>query len=281
MSNSEISSSNQERQKRSTGNVIFDLDGVMLRWVNTDLPNSGEQSAMLQELHLAQEKGLNVFALTNRPPGQMPILAYTLGVNYGYWVTESGGSIYDVHNHRAYVNPQWAEFASTKVKQLRNFLTENAGISDVPSSPNQPQFEPGMGFVKTVIIPPIGTTPQEYGEKIKEVLKLSGLEENFVVEIGKAIDIDPRGLSKSDGMRMLLEINGIDPRQTPTLFIADNKRDIPAAHVLEEAGGIVAAVGNSSPEYIQAVRDANGIVASSDTSYHSSVRQILRQFLND
>lgn len=266
-----------EAARPATNNVIFDLDGVMLRWVSAHLPNAADQAEMYGEMQRAQAEGLNVYVLTNRPPGQMAALAYNLGVDYGYWVTESGGSVYDVRNHRAYVMPEWRGFAETHVPRLRQNLQQMLGVAVAPETPTQAQFEPGMGFVKTVILPPQGMPLEVFAQSVKEALIEGGYNEQFTIHVGKAVDIDPKGLSKAKGMEAVLALNNIDPQKIPTTFVADHGRDIPAATVLFQRGGRPAAVGNSVPEYREAVARMDGIVAPEHTSYHSSVAHILRR----
>lgn len=260
--------------------VIFDIDGVLARWVNAHLPDHHHQGEMFAFLSSLKKKNVGISVLTNRPPGQMPLLAYQLGVDYGWWVAESGGTIYDVRDHRAYVVPQWQEFAKTKVPFLRSCLKEKLGVEEIPFLADKPQFEPGMGLVKTVVLPPKGMTSQDFGENfVVDVVSKSGLDDEFTVNIGKAVDIDPRGLSKGKGMAVLLKINDIDPQKTPALFIADHRRDLEAAEFLHQKGGKVAAVGNADCIYKTKIEELGGDIAPSSTSYHSSVSHLLRNFL--
>lgn len=270
---------NHEVRGRVGVNVVFDLDGVILRWVNTHLPNFRDQQAMLESVSELKKEGGRIFVLTNRPPGQMAPIAYDLGVASGYWVTESGASYYDPLNHRAYINPAWERFARERVQPLRALLSEKLDMPSAPSSPRSPQFEPGMGFVKTVLLPPEEVSLADFGSQIKTILEEAGFGDDFTVVVGKAIDVDPVGLSKADGARFLMELNGIDPTKTPTIFVADHDRDIAAADVFSQAGGEVASVGNGSANYINAVSRRGGIIAPSSTSYHSSVAYIITKFL--
>ncbi len=264
--------------------VILDLDGVIARWPTHHLPIEQEQASFFADLQNLHKNNVAISVLTNRSPSAMQILAYQLGVDYGAWITESGGSAYSVVDHKGFTLPEWTEFAETTVPECRTFLETNLGIvgrNIPPLSSNEPQFESGMGFVKTVVVPPKGVNPAEYYEGIKPVWTAFSQSNLFKVEAGKALDFDPIGLSKSVGMRHLLSLNGIDPQRTPTLFIADAKRDIDAANTLLEMGGFAGAVGNSSKDFTQAVAShPNGIVAPDTTSYHGSVTNIFQQFTN-
>jgi len=268
---------------KPTAWVIFDLDGVLIRWPQYHLPKEQEQAdffAGLQQLH-SNDVALSV--LTNRPPAAMQILAYQLGVNNGLWITESGGSVYSVSDHKAWVLPEWVLSAKKDVPESRLYLEDNLGIAGrtlLPVSNNVAQFEPGMGLVKTVIVPPNGLSSQEYYEKIFAPVWSDYQNSSlFNIEVGKAIDINPVGLSKSEGIKNLLTFNQIDPQNTPTIFIADNTRDIPAGKVLLENGGFVGAVGNASPDFKQTIADhPRGIIAPAHTSYYGSVINIFNEF---
>jgi len=279
---------NRQRDTRTEQNnpsawVIFDLDGVLIRWPQYHLPNHRDQAnffTRLQELH---ERDVSISVLTNRSPAAMQILAYQLGVDHGIWITESGGSAYSVADHKAWVLPRWVEIARKDVPRSRSYLEQTLGItgSAIPPFSNEnAQFEPGMGFVKTVIIPPYGSSPKEYyGQKLVPVWSGYGQSSQFTIEIGKAVDINPVGLSKSVGMNALLTLNRIDPQKTPTIFIADASRDIPASALLFQNHGFVGAVGNASSDFKDVVSShTRGILAPEETDYYKSVIHIFDQF---
>jgi hydroxymethylpyrimidine pyrophosphatase-like HAD family hydrolase len=258
--------------------AILDLDGVILRWVKSDLPNQDHHAQLLKSINTWQSNGLGIAVLTNRPPGAMPAIAYELGINYGTWVTESGGSLYDVNRHTQAVHPKWIPMLP-QISRLRQHISTNIFTHPQPINLNEAQFEPGMGLVKTVIIPPRNYESNQF---LQDVI-LPGLidyNNQFTFSVGKAIDIDPIGLSKSEGMETLLIANHIDPRKTPTILIADHTRDIAAAATLISHGGIVGAVGNSSADFYNFTLTSKGITAPLDTSYHSSVISIMHTFLN-
>jgi hypothetical protein len=259
--------------------VIFDLDGVLIRWVRAHLPNTQEQTEFFLLLDRLKRANVEISVLTNRPPGQLATLAYQLGVRSGLWVTESGASFYDVAEHRAYVAPSWIEFARERVLNLRIYLGKTLEIPDVPLSKAHAQFEPGMGMVKTVIIPPGEMSPSDYAENwVRPALSLGSFDQDFVAKVGKAVDVDPKDLSKEAGMALLLELNQIHPQKTPTVFIADHERDVAAARHLADLGGQVAAVGNADELFASFVEQAGGILAPKTTSYHSSATHILNVF---
>ena len=264
--------------------VIFDLDGVLIRWPKYDLPNTQSQAHFFEKLQVLHDNNVGISVLTNRPPGAVQALAYQLGVNNGYWVTESGGSVYSIAEHKSHILPQWTEYAQTHVPEARSYLEDNIGLTGYSLPPffdDEAQFEPGMGWIKTAIVPPKGIPPKEYLDKA--ILPIWSQYKNsplFTYEVGKAIDINPRGLSKAEGMKSLLDLNNIDPKKTPTIFIADATRDIPAAETLMELGGFVGAVGNASSDFKDVVsKNTHGITAPASTNYHCSVVNILNYFL--
>lgn len=263
--------------------IIFDVDGVLARWPSHDLPQEQEQAHFFSYLHTLHKEDVAFSVLTNRSPATMQVLAYQLGVNYGLWITESGGSIYSVADHKSVISPKWIDFAKQHIPSCRSFLENSLGITgrNIPVfSYDEAQFEPGMGFVKTVIVPPRGQAASDYfTNTVKSIWENYPQSSLFKVEPGKAVDIDPQGLSKSIGMIDLLESNGIDPQKTPTLFIADATRDILAATELLNKGGYVGAVGNSSTDFIEIVKNhSHGIIAPENTRYHSSIVNIFDQF---
>jgi hydroxymethylpyrimidine pyrophosphatase-like HAD family hydrolase len=260
--------------------VVLDLDGVVLRWSRFHQPNYDDQIALHHTLQAVKEANVGLSVLTNRPPGQMAALAYELGVDYGIWVTESGGSTYDVFRHQALVTPEWEEFFPV-VTKLRELLCESGIINALPTNKNQIQFEPGMGFVKTVLVVPPKLSLQDIAtKKIVPLLTNAGLIDWFQVKVGKGIDIDPKGLSKATGMEVLLSTNKINPLKTPTLWVADHDRDIDAGETLLKRGGAVAAVGNASENYLDFVHKNGGLMAPDTTSYHGSLSYLLEEFIS-
>ena len=270
----------KEIQPRFRAWMLFDLDGVILRWVHAHTPDASHQAEMLASIQRAKDAGVGIAVLTNRPPGAMPAVAYDLGIDYGIWVTEMGGSLYDVHAHKSMVAPEWIHMAP-RVRNLRLYLQDMLGIKEQPQSFDEPQFEPGMGLMKTVLIPPHGISARSYADRdLAQALSNGGFENEFSVNVGKAIDIDPMGLSKAQGMEMLISQNGIDVSHIPTIWIADHDRDIAAGQVLLHRGGMVASVGNANPSYRDFVQSSGGICAPESTSYHSSVTHIVETFLH-
>lgn len=275
----------EQEQKKPTAWVIFDLDGVLLRWPQYHLPKEEEQADFFAQLKDAHENGVAFSVLTNRSPAAMQILAYQLGVDYGIWMTESGGSAYNVSEHKGFVLPRWRDVTAYDVPHARTFLEQNlyvTGRTVPPNDSSHAQFEPGMGWVKTVIIPPHGISPQSYYEQcLLPIWSQYEYASRFKIDVGKGIDIDPIGLSKAEGMEALLALNHIDPQKTPTIFIADAPRDIAAGTVLSDKGGFVGAVGNASPDFKNSVATfPNGIIAPDSTSYYSSVTHIFNQFFS-
>ena len=258
--------------------IVFDLDGVILRWPSAHTPNHADQAAFDAMLPRIHEVGTTISILTNRPPGHMQAIAYRLGLDSGWFVTESGGSVYDVATHKASVAPQWLGFAQDQVPRLRSELVDRGLVSAAPASADVAQFEPGMGYVKTVVLPPAGISLDEYGKRIQEVADAIGPDE-FDVKVGKAIDVDPKGLSKVVGIKSVLDLNGVDPSQVPTIFIADAKRDVEAGRWLMEQGGYVGVVGNADGVFANAFRENDrAIYAPPTTEYFSSVAKILTTF---
>ena len=275
-----------ERLKPRRGHVVLDLDGVIVRWPQYDLPIQSEQAEFFACLGGLRKEGVDFSVLTNRSSAAMQMLAYQLGENNGIWSTESGATEYNVEDHQTAVLDEWVPFARHRVPVLRTFLEDNFGITGrniIPTSDvGRAQFEPGS-LVKTVVVPPPGWNAKDYFNKVMSPVWVDHREEfdDFVVEVGKGIDFDPAGLSKEKGLEHLLTANRIDPEITPVIFIADARRDCSAATYLLERGGYAGAVGNSAEEYLNLVsKHERGIVpVQPGTIYHRSVVDILNQFL--
>lgn len=271
------------------GFVIFDLDGVITGYANfikdgklqsfkPDMSAMADFSGVIAQM---RSKDIVPLVLTNRPPGQMPFYSTVLGVGEGVWVTENGGSRYDVGSHKDYVNPAFSMYANDVVPDIKARLMRELGIPRVPASTDEAQFEPGLGYVKIVVRPPKGKEAKLWAEEVALREVLHDYREVIDLELGKSVDINPKGLSKGFGMRDLIEINGIDPNKTPVMFIADAKRDRDGAHALVGSGGqvMIGAVANSQPEFLEYTATAGGLIAPEGTGYHSSASFLLREFM--
>lgn len=267
--------------------AVFDLDGVVMRMAGHHRIDPHDYAAMIDEMRHWETNGGRFSVVTNRGPAEMDAVAYFMGMDFGLhkdavWITESGGSEVNPASGKSRVAEAWKDFAAERVPELREYLVRELGVQPAPDSFDAPQFRLGQGYVKTVLLPPSGIAVAEYAAQyVNPALEAGGFAD-FKVKPGKAVDIDPAGLSKEYGMARSLEANGIDASRTPTLFIADHHRDIAAASALLERAAssntTVAAVANADQEYMDFVREQGGIVAPEDTSYHSSVAHILREF---
>lgn len=254
--------------------IVTDYDGVLGRWVHASLPDHAYQSQFYARLQEYAAQGVGFYVLTNRPAGHMSQVAYNLGVDYGWWGVESGSVLYDIEGHRQMVAPEYVDKLPL-INQLRQVLTDHL-VPKFPYDFAQPQFEPGGSLVKTVILPPAGATPGQYSQEyLQPLLQATGLDQEFEIKVGKAIDIDPKGLSKSAGLDLVLSQNNLDPKTC--VWVGDERRDIPAAVRMAELGGQVAAVGNSHENYLKTIQDLEGITASLDSAYHRSLIQIIDQ----
>ena len=133
--------------------IVFDLDGVITRKLTKHLPDIRAQQELLRVVGRAKSK-CKILVLTNRPPGQMHQFAYNFALSQGFWITESGASVFDVSTEGAYVNKSFVEYIPY-VKKLRKILRIELGVADFPRNGTKDiQFEPGMGLIKTNLILP-------------------------------------------------------------------------------------------------------------------------------
>jgi hydroxymethylpyrimidine pyrophosphatase-like HAD family hydrolase len=270
----------ETKRKQPLAFIILDLDGVIVRHPLHHTINEKDYSVMRLSFTNYLKAHGKLGVITNRPPSEMQCIAYFMGVDDGIWITESGGSAYDIRRNASKVLEQWQEYAQEKVPNLRYLLKKDLGIDSVQKSFEEAQLIAANGSVKTVIVPPDGVPVEQFAAKILiPYLQDKGLLVDFCITTSKAIDIDPRGLSKGSGIKELLKLNEIDPEKVPTLFIADHIRDIEGARKLKEMGGKIAAVGNADKIYKEYIREEGGFLAPENSEYHNSVSLLMQAFL--
>lgn len=272
------------------GVVVLDLDGVITRTVQYQTPHGPsdafvpESDAVAQFAHTIstlRQKNVLPLVLTNRPPGQMHLYTTMLGVTEGMWVTENGASLYDVVGHKAAIHPDYIHYAQHIAPNIRDVLVESCGVSAYPAGVDTAQFEPGMGYVKTVIRPPEHMTATDWVTEVNLKKHIGAYWSDISIKPGKSVDIDPAKLSKAGGMTALFVANGIDPNSIPVAFIADAQRDIDGARALLTMGSrvTIGAVGNAQKDFREFVSEIGGVLAPHETRFHSSANFIIEKFL--
>ena len=83
--------------------------------------------------------------------------------------------------------------------------------------------------------------------RVVVLLRRAGITDQVLTETGNGtLRIGPRNINKGRTFGLLAGLGAVDP--VHTLFIGDGLNDLPLAHRLRSAGGVVVAVANSVPE---------------------------------
>lgn len=249
--------------------LILDLDGVFMGTIGFHSRNTYDLIECLQELEKWQKKGGKILVTTNRTPSEMQPIAYFLNIASGYWITENGGSLYDVSTGLVSFPESMMVYAKTYVPSLQKHLKKLPSIT----------LHPISGQIRSIIATPGDCNKSEYIQKILEphLLKFEYSSQFSIVQ-GKMISIEPKNLNKIISLNNFLKSNKITQANS-LFFVADADRDIPMAHALTPYKTTIGAVGNASHKFLQFVKQYPlGICAPSTTSYHSSLAFLIRSF---
>ena len=261
--------------------IIFDFDGVLGRYPGYFSPGHNQLSELARKLGEFVKRGYKLGLLTNRSVVELQPLASFLGLS-GWVVGENGAVALNIEDPRfpLVINESFRVYCEQVRAELLRRLEDSrlVALPDYQGSEFPFRLHPVNFFVKVVLLPKEGLEGEDLKSEVEKLKVRIGndLLRAVSIKVGKGIDIDPKDLSKAEGMRWFLELNGVDPSRT--IFIADAQRDIPAAEILMSRGGYFGIVGNASEEVLNFAREREDIIiANSDTQYHGSVVQILEQ----
>jgi hydroxymethylpyrimidine pyrophosphatase-like HAD family hydrolase len=211
-----------------------------------------------------------IYVATNRTSVEMQPISYVLNSEYGYWITENGGCLYDTKNETVEYPKKWEQYANKYIPSLLQHIQKYPGISLHHTS----------GYIRTLISCPPDISHHSFVETvIRPSLTDFSYRDLFTVAESKVISIEPIGLSKTDALSLFFQRNSIDPGSDLLFFIADSDRDIEMAQELSQYDTIIGAVGNSTEAFSKFVTGyKHGICAPISTSYHSSFSYLLRKF---
>lgn len=251
--------------------LLLDLDGVLLGMTGYHKRNIRDLSDALFILEKWQKGGGKIIITTNRPPSEMQPIAYLLNIKEGYWITENGGSYYNVAVGSATASIHWARYADEYVPKLRQYLKGKV------------EFHPSNSLIRTMIIAPTSTEIHQFAsEKIMPLMTGYKDSELFELRISKIVSIEPKKLSKEVCFEEFITLNRLDFEKDAFFFIADSARDIGIAQKLSKANSQIGAVGNSSYKFASYVRGIqNGICAPASTSHHASLVHLLQCFMDN
>lgn len=255
---------------KHTPYLILDLDGVLMSMSQDRALKTDDFALSLHLLETWRKNNGKILIATNRTPAEMQPIAYFMDLHEGFWITENGGSIYDVANQEVLYPPEMDEYVREYIPQLRTQLNTNPSI----------RIHQVSGYIRTIIQTPHGVSHESYiNSVISPVLHDFKYKQYFAVQSSKVISIEPKNLSKENALPIFFKHNGISPQTNPLFFIADSDRDIGFAQKLVEFDAVIGAVGNSSPKFMGYVKGTKkGVCAPPSTSYHSSLVHLLTAF---
>jgi hypothetical protein len=210
-------------------------------------------AAILEE---CEARGASVHLLTNRPPGQLPIVAQVIGGPARYHMAESGLSCWLPDENRAVVNPAYRAFAEEVRPEMVARLRAALGLGWDDSVLE----EFGTRLV-TLTVFPLGSG---HAEVERMVATCRELLSDLPVQVrqGEGADILPAGADKVIGCRWAQELHpalqGGALDWSRALYVEDSATGIAAARYMAERRGLVAAVANARAEFRDAVADLGG-----------------------
>ena len=258
--------------------VLLDLDDCVAGaiWPFSSRPRKPVDraiiGALLQEI---ERSGLCVHLLTNRPPGQLPVIGHIMGGPARYHLAESGLSAWLPDENRAIVHPQFVEFAEHVRPRVIERLRAHLQIS--PDGPIVEEF--GTRLVSLTVFPLHGDVGQiqQLCERIRRLLDDLPVE----VRVGKGVDIAPAGTDKVVGCKwaevLHPDLQGAQLNWHEVLYIEDSTTGLRAAKYILERGGMVAAVANAAPELKEIVNQRGGIIC--DNAGEAGVLEAIRRWL--
>lgn len=133
--------------------LLLDLDGVILGMTGYHKRNINDLSDALFILEKWQKSSGEIIITTNRSPSEMQPIAYLLNIKEGYWITENGGSFYNVAVGSVIVSKHWIQYADEYVPNLRQYLKGKV------------EFHPSNSLIRTMIITPTSTEINQYASE--------------------------------------------------------------------------------------------------------------------
>ncbi len=251
--------------------LLLDIDDCLAGpiWPLADRPRRPVDRTVVGQLMAECERaGVSVHFLTNRPPGQLPVLAQLFGGPALYHFAESGLSAWLPDQNRAIVNPEYEDFAEQVLPEVLQRL--RAEFSPSWRGPIVEEF--GTRLV-TVTLVPLGASTAAVDELVERV---RGVLEGLPVSVrrGKGVDVAPAGASKECGCRWAEKLHPalhkVPLDWTSVLYVEDSTTGLEAARYISQRGGQVAAVANASAEFKQLVASVGGMICQ-----HEAERGVL------
>jgi len=247
--------------------LLLDLDDCSVGpiWPFPDRPRRPVDRQAFGKLLTALEKArVSVHLLTNRPPGQLPVIAQIVGGPARYHLAESGLSAWLPDENRAIVNPRYREFATGVRGEMLALLRQHLDLS-----PDGPILEEYGDRLVTYTVFPLGGDHEAVAALVTQVRELLG-RGGFDVDVrqGKGVDIMPAGANKLEGChwaeKLHPELQGEELKWSDVLYVEDSTTGLQAARYVLDQGGQVAVVSNGAEELKALVQEGGGYLCEQD-----------------
>jgi hydroxymethylpyrimidine pyrophosphatase-like HAD family hydrolase len=251
--------------------LMLDLDGVFMGFAGFHTRSVKDFTKSIQVLDNWSKKGRDILIATNRTPSEMQPIAYTLGLTNGYWITENGGSIYNVSNGNVEYPKEMKKYALAYVPTLRTHIQQQSPSVVIHHS---------SGPIRTIFSSPTNIAQEQFIKiKILPIFEKYAHRGYFEIRSSKVTSIEPKNLSKKTALPLFFQLNRINPKKDQLFFVTDSDRDIELAKELSQYNATLGAVGNSTQRYLDFVKQySQGVCAPLSTSHHSSLIYLLRAF---
>lgn len=258
--------------------VFLDLDDCAAGaiWPSVDRPrqplNRAVLAALLSEL---ESSSASVHLLTNRPPGQLAVVAHMLGGPARYHLAESGLSAWLPDENRAILHPAYRDFARDVLPEVLRRLRDDFSLGWDASLIE----EFGTRLATVTVFPRASgeAEVQALCQRCRELLADLPVD----VRQGKGVDILPAGVTKELGTRWAEELHrslqGEPLDWARVLYVEDSLTGLEAARYISAHGGTVAAVANAHPEFRRAVAELGGLLCRG--AYERGVLEAVRAWL--
>lgn len=266
--------------------LLLDMDecGAGMVWPSPERPwKPASQAVWAEILALCGEHEVRIHPLSNRPPGQMPLVTAILGGGANWAISESGGSAYIPALNTLVVNPLYSDFTRHTRPEIVRRLVQR--FSPSPDGPYV--LELGDKQVQTCIFPRAdlpASTPgvldqPELETQVRALLAdIPGLE----VRIAGGIDVFPCALSKRQAVEWIPDLHARFQADDPLdwsecLYVDDANSALDAMRLLRDLGGCPATVANGGRAVRQFCRE-DGF--ASDEPFERGVLEVLRAWLS-
>lgn len=225
--------------------VFFDIDGTLI-----DVEADDMSSAVKNALHELQDKGIKIFYATGRPPYFLP---EPEGLKFDGAICFNGALCYDNENTIFRKVIDYSDVTGIVENAYRmNKVTGICTLDKFRTNGYEDTLEEYMNFSgHTIIISDdfdkmtkenifqmmVSTTPEQDAQLLEGIQNVTPVR-----WWDKAVDLIPKGVSKAEGIRQVMDFYGMDMNEC--MAFGDGGNDID----MIETAGIGVAMGNANEE---------------------------------